>query len=370
MTAIPPDGVLLHVGLPGSSIDRLQAALRADPGALPRAGVALPLEGDQDRALLAIARRRGSDRSSERGRTLRQQLAAAAGRALLIGPSLGELRRAARGRLHAAVGRPQHVLITVPPLAQWLPARWEHAVRWGYSGSLSEFLELAATEPSALARRPFLSPWPSAIASGWTELGVPVTIAVDEAGAGALEQLLDLPPGTMAAAATASAAATGQSRPLSSVEVEFVRRVNLGLPTAQLRPRHYDRTVRAGLIAGLITERNPPPSEPPIGVDESQQQRIRELAGRELTALAGLAVDVAGDPQRLVRGHGARAGGASGPALPADVALAGLVGVHRQAVRTARPGPVPLPGVPAARLIWLAIRQPFLRSRERRGRAG
>ncbi len=143
-------------------------------------------------------------------------------------------------------------------------------------------------------------------------------------------ELLDLPAGAL------DPARADSNRSMTAAEAELLRSLNehatdWDWPT-------YQRTVRAGAVAGMVEGREPDPLEEPLRTPEHVVARAAEYGRASAAALAELGVEVHGDLGVLGEPVASAVGdpGPGSSEVPVEAAVASILGAIRGAQRQAR----------------------------------
>ncbi len=224
------------------------------------------------------------------------------------------------------------VVITLRPLARILASQWQQYMQNRMTTSYPAWLDTMFNHPEQTEVTP--SFWRrhrhDLLVRRWAEVAGAdrvTVVAVDETDRMMLlrtfEELLALRPETLTPRNVSA------NRSLTHPEVEFMRAFNLTFRARGWSEADYTRLVRFGAVRHL-QERRPPEDEPRVLTPRWALDRVLDLQGRMVEAIAATGVHVVGDLDSLRAGLADSQVGDNDPVtgLPADIPArfaAGLV---------------------------------------------
>jgi hypothetical protein len=345
---LPADAILLHLGFHKTGTTALQSVLAAARPVLLEHGVLYPgRRRSHHPAAMAmtnrtwgVGREGGWDPDERAWTRLARTAGRHPGRVVISSESFALTPAANAARMVADLGAARvHVVFTLRPVAALLSSSWQQYLKSGWTISYGDWLDQIVAELEPGARRSgfwLRNDYPT-IVGRWADLVGPDRIhlvCLDSADRGFLlrtfAQLLDLPEGVL------DPSLADSNRSMTAAEAELVRALNAEAegwdwPT-------YQRTVRAGAIAGMVEGRRPDPDEAPLRTPDSVVDRAAEYGLRAAGSLRALGVTVHGDLGVL----GERSAGAVGDPhdvpdrVPIEAAVASIVGAIRGAQRQAQ----------------------------------
>ncbi len=338
---LPPDARLLHIGLPKTGTTALQNAAAERRSELLRQGVRYPGSYPNHRvAVSGLMQRRwgwagpeSSTPSIQPWRDLLAEIEADPGRRSWIGHEfVSESDDATAARFGAELGPSLQVVITLRSFGSLLASSWQQFLKTGTSHPFEHWLKRVLASPPDQKVTPTFHRRndQAALVRRWADVAGPdqvTVIVVDkerpEALPTAFEELLGLHPGTLAVDRSDGLIA---NRSMSAIESELLRRLNLQLKQSRLGWRQYERLVRNGVAARLLSARTPDPDEPPVRLPDWAREVALERGAGYRDAIAASGVRVIGDLDQLAT---APPSGESGQltSIPIDAAVESLIGV-------------------------------------------
>jgi hypothetical protein len=169
----------------------------------------------------------------------------------------------------------QHVVLTLPPLAQVLPAAWQHYVRHRLRHPYDTWLEAVLSTPPR--------DWPTVV-SFWHRHHYDALVGRWVSVVG-VERLL---------VCIGDAPEPSSERSLTAAEAELVRLINVAFHHRKWPPQRYDHVVRRGVLREL-QRHSPSPDEPHIVTPGWAIDRANEIAAADAARIATSGVRVQGD---------------------------------------------------------------------------
>lgn len=344
---LPEDAILLHLGFHKTGTTALQSVLAASRPELLEHGVLYPgRRRSHHPAAMAMTNRTwgvGREGGWDPDHRAWDRLVRAAkkhpGRVLISSESFALTSDEAAARMVAELG-PQrvHVVFTLRPVAALLSSSWQQYLKSGWTIRYGEWLEqiMGELEPGARRSGFWLRNDYVGIVGRWAQLVGPDRVhlvCLDAGDRGFLlrtfGELLGLPDGVL------DPARADSNRSMTAAEAELLRSLNEH--TADWDWPSYQRTVRAGAVAGIVEGRQPGPGEPPLRTPEHVVQRTAEYGRESAAALAELGVVVHGDLEVLGEPVTSALGDpGQGPGeVPIDAAVEAILGAIRGARRQA-----------------------------------
>ncbi len=338
---LPPDARLLHIGLPKTGTTALQNAAAERRPELLRQGVRYPGRYPNHRVAVSglMGRRWGwagpesSTPSLQPWRELLTEIEVDPDRRSWIGHEfISESDDATAARFGSELGPSMQVVITLRSFGSLLASSWQQFLKTGTSHPFEHWLRrVLATPPDQKVTPTFHRRNDQAeLVRRWAGVAGPdhvTVIVVDKDRPKALptafEDLLGLQPGTLAVDRSDGLIA---NRSMSAIETELLRRLNVAVKQGGLGWRQYERLIRNGVAARLLTARTPGPDEPPVRLPEWAREIALERGAGYRDAIAASGVRVIGDLEQLAT---APPSGALGDldVISVDAAVQGLLGV-------------------------------------------
>lgn len=307
LTPIPPRSVLFHVGAMKSGTTAVQRAAHRRRSELREHGVRYP--GPAVNHFTPVAafmglRREGELPDPATWHELMSRVHAEQDRRVLLSHEWAcEADEETVGRFAEALGERLHVVITLRPLSGLLGSYWQEIVKNGQAAPpFGEWLrEALATPPGARQNTQWdrqsdqagmVRRWERAL--GPERVTVVIADKADPARVpSSLEQLLDLPAGTLTAAGADGGTA---NRSLSPAEAEFFRRQNHAFRRNRVPFREYALDYRRRSVARLLAT-EPDPSAGRIVLPQWAAEQAtthgREIAEQIATSGARVVGDLA-----------------------------------------------------------------------------
>lgn len=337
---LPPAARLLHIGLPKTGTTALQYAAAERRAELLRQGVRYPGDSVNHRiAVSGLMRRRwgwaGAESTTPSIKPWRQLLAeieADPDRRSWIGHEfVSESDDETAARFGAELGPSMHVVITLRSFGALLTSSWQQFLKTGTSHRFDSWLRRVLADPPDLKVTPTFHRRndQAALVERWARVAGAdhVTVVVvdkdrPEALPAAFEDLLGLRPGTLAVERSDGLIA---NRSMTARESELLRQLNLVVKQGGLGWREYERLIRNGVAARLLTARTPGPDEVPVRLPEWAREEALARGRRFRDAIAASGVRVIGDLDQLAT---APPSGEPGDldSIPVEAAVEGLAG--------------------------------------------
>lgn len=346
VTPIAPGEVLLHVGVHKTGTTALQAALAAARPVLAEHSVRYPGDArNQHAAVLAGAGKRYGWQDASAGAPPRRwwkDLVAETrfdGRSVISSEFLDDVGPEVARRIVDDLGGPGrvHVAVTLRAIGLILPSAWQQQVKKGTSLSYPQWLRaILSGKPTKRATKFWYRHDQVAQVRRWADIVGPerthaVIIAPGDRTAifRAFEGLLDLPGGLLG-----ESGGLVNNRSMTRAEAELLRRLNKEL-VGELKWEQFNSLIRRGLVFNMVERRDPGPDEPKLETPAWAARRAGELAGGFAEGIAGLGVDVIGDPAALAVPP--RSGRADRPDhIAVDAAVAAVAGLVQTALAQRR----------------------------------
>jgi hypothetical protein len=338
--AVPPGGVLVHIGPPKTGTTSLQVALARERPRLPEHGVLYPgLRQRHRREGEALLQRNRTDGKKSPASAwddlVREVRAAPLARVCISSENLARARPEHVRRIVSDLGSDRvHMVVVARRLDRLLPSAWQQRVKGvaetlTYGDWLTEVLE---ERPNSAAARTF---WRhhrlSETLREWLEQLPPERIMVvvgDESDRTGLlrvfEQLLGLPAGILVGDGSGSS-----NTSLTHERAELLRRLTVALGdrgTSEQRAEAGRTVLRVLLEVPRTEHEHSLPGLPPWAVT-----KVAEASLAQVEAIHSSGVRVAGDPAVLLVSSGGPAS-ALGPdpdVVPLDVAARALSALWR-----------------------------------------
>jgi hypothetical protein len=310
--AMPPNGVLLHIGVHKTGTTAIQAALADARSELKAAGVSYPgkLQA-QHRAALAVLQRpwgwntRGGaviDRSHfDR---LARRVTGTPGRVAISSEFFCE----APGDVATQVvrdlgGQRVHVVVTLRNLGRLLPSSWQQYLKYGLTTPYEKWLADVFAEPGASKNMTptfwkrhdhgdVLTRWSAAV--GPENVTVLILENVERSAMfRAFAQLLDVAPEMLESRMDLTS-----NRSMTAAEAELLVRLNKKVKK-ELQWDEYVRFVRRGVALGMVEGREPAADEPRLHTPDWALDAAALRGQRSAEVIRSLGVNVLGDVDAL-----------------------------------------------------------------------
>jgi hypothetical protein len=310
--AMPPNGVLLHIGVHKTGTTAIQAALADARSELKAAGVSYPgkLQA-QHRAALAVLQRpwgwntRGGavmDRSHfDR---LARRVTGTPGRVAISSEFFCE----APGDVATQVvrdlgGQRVHVVVTLRNLGRLLPSSWQQYLKYGLTTPYEKWLADVFAEPGASKNMTptfwkrhdhgdVLTRWSAAV--GPENVTVLILENVERSAMfRAFAQLLDVAPEMLESRMDLTS-----NRSMTAAEAELLVRLNKKVKK-ELQWDEYVRFVRRGVALGMVEGREPADDEPRLHTPDWALDAAALRGQRSAEVIRSLGVNVLGDLDAL-----------------------------------------------------------------------
>lgn len=337
---LPPAARLLHIGLPKTGTTALQYAAAEGRAELLRQGVRYPGSSLNHRvAVSGLMQRRwgwtGPESSTPSIRPWRQLLAeieADPDRRSWIGHEfVSESDDETAARFGSELGPSLHVVITLRSFGSLLASSWQQFLKTGTSHRFEHWLRRVLADPPDEKVTPTFHRRndQAGLVRRWADVAGPdqvTVIVVDKENPAALptafEDLLGLRPGTLTVEPSDGLVV---NRSLTAGESELLRRLNLVVKQGKLGWRQYERLIRNGAAARLLSARKPGPDEPRVLLPDWAREVALERGAAYRDAIAASGVRVIGELDQLATAP------ASGPpvepdSVPVDAAVECLAG--------------------------------------------
>ncbi len=356
---LPPDAVLVHIGMHKTGTTALQSTLWSIRRDLEPLGVHYPGRNEAHHQPARALQQRAVGWASEPEapppievwQQLAEQVRSRPARVVVSSEFFSGADEAAVQQLVGDLGPDRvHVVVGVRSVGPFAVSWWAQALKQGRTHTLEEWLQETFCRPESGEASAF---WkrsdPVTVIERWSQVVGPdrlTVVAIDEGDRtllpGTFEKLLDLPPGTIL-----DRPAPMVNRGLSAIESELVRRVNVAVRDKLTWPE-YASLIRYGLIRRLVEVRVPAADEPRMSLPEWVVPEVLREGERIVEGIESLNVRVVGDLRALARpprttGLSAQAVEARGVPLSAAVeAVAGAVaGATRGSWSLDKPRPAP-----------------------------
>lgn len=316
---LPPDAVLLHIGVHKTGTTAIQAALADARSELKASKVVYPgkLQA-QHRAALAVLQRHwgwntrgGAVLDTSHFEKLARRVRKNTDRVVISSEFFCETDEATTRRVVTDLGASRlHVIVTLRNLGRLLPSSWQQYLKYGLTTPYEAWLEDVFATPGSSKMSPtfwrrhdhgaVLTRWAEAV--GPQNLTVLVLEGVDRTAMfRTFAQLLDIDPDVLTARIDLTS-----NRSMTAAEAELLRMLNKRVKK-QMVWDDYVRYVRRGVALGMVEGRTPQADEPklvtpPWALDAAAVQgakaadTIAQLGVRVLGNLDALRVRVPDDP--------------------------------------------------------------------------
>ena len=342
VTAIPAQGVLLHVGVHKTGTTAIQAALADAREDLATHDVRYPgkLQAQHRAALAVLGRpwgwnaRGGGVLDREHFDRLAKRTAKASGRVVISSEFFCEApeQTAAEvvGDLSGSRQRPIQVVVTLRNLGKLLPSSWQQYLKYGLTTSYEKWLEDVFATPGSSKMTPtfwkrhahgdVIERWSSAV--GAENLTV---LILDDAPRDYMfqvfAQLLDVPEQLLTSRMDLTS-----NRSMTAAEAEVLVRLNKKVKKS-MQWGDYVRLVRRGVALGMVEGREPDPSESKLFTPQWALDAAHDAGNAAANSIEQSGVQVLGNLEALRTKLVAGEPGPSSDLLPVDAAVQALVSV-------------------------------------------
>lgn len=338
--ALPPHGVLLHVGVHKTGTTAMQAALSDARPDLRDANVLYPgKRGAQHRPALAVTQRTWGWK--ERGGaaydrkifdSLAREVGSHKGRVAISSEFFCEADLATAAEITAALGGDRvHVVITLRNLGRLLPSSWQQYLKYGLTARYEPWLQNVFDErkgsmtPSFWRRNAHgdvISRWKAAV--GQENVSVLIVDGVDRSSMfRTFAQLLGIEPEILVSRMNLTA-----NRSMTVAEAEMLRQLNKRVKT-DLTWDEYVKYVRRGVALGMVEGREPAPDEPRLHTPDWALDEAAKRGAESVNEIRELNVRVLGDLDVLAERVDSPQppAAAAGKFVPVDAAVQAVVTV-------------------------------------------
>lgn len=349
---IPPDGLLLHIGVFKTGTTALQETLRHSPDALAAADVVY--RGPSSWRFTPL--RTLAEADGPRWREIVTALAAHPGRRVVSSENLCGCTDPEAARIVSALGgdRPVHILITVRTLADLLPSTWQQLLKRGMAEPYEQWLrQVVADAPRGDGLFWRRNDFPAQVRR-WGALVGEDNLTVVVSDKRQPDRLLRITEGflDLAPQCLQFHPAGKSNESLTHAEAELLRRVNEAV-AEQLGEAQYHRLVRLGVFPGM--HRNRSRAADPIPLPSWAADEMVRIGAEQAAALRAAGVRVIGDIDALAALPATVSEHTGPPAvISMDTAAAALISGLRAATRAtaetpaAAAAPPERPAAPAA----------------------
>jgi hypothetical protein len=333
---LPPDAVLVHIGMHKTGTTAMQSVLSGLREDLAAKGVLYP--GDREAHHVEA---RALTRSTLGWQTapvpppdpavwddLAAQVRHASGRVVLSSEFFSSASAEQAAQLVQDIGPERtHILVGVRNLGPVAISSWQQTLKQGRVSTLDRWLKanFERTDPSEPPKWFWARFDPVTTLERWSKAAGPerVSVVVIRDGERALlpttfERLLDLPAGLLT-----ERPVPRSNRGLTAAEAEAVRQVNAHL-RGKLEWAEYDLMVRNGAIRRLVEHRQPGPDEPRPQLPAWVLDQVTVEGQRVADQITASGVNVIGDLADLsdpVRAAAPSNSPASGPSRSAETTV-------------------------------------------------
>jgi hypothetical protein len=340
---LPPDAVLVHIGMHKTGTTALQSLLAGNRDALGEHGVTYP--GDRE-AHHVHARSLTQFDVGWQGENpappphvwadLAADVTQTPGRVVLSSEFFSAARGDQPDRLVDDLGRARvHILLGVRAMSAVAVSAWQQTLKQGRLADVGQWAARNLPRDGRPPRnRTFWEQWDlGAQARRWVQAAGAdrVTIVAVDARdrqllPGTVEALLGLPPGLLSAQQPAKT-----NRGMTAVEAELVRQVNEAVRDKIDWPQYRD-IVRLGVIRTLVESRTPAPDEPKPALPPWAVAELEQAGRRAVEEIGATGARIVGRLEALAETEtetaGSAAGSARGPVttVPIDVGVRAVVG--------------------------------------------
>jgi hypothetical protein len=310
--AIPPGGVLLHIGVHKTGTTAIQAAFADARPDLKSAGVTYPgkLQAQHRAALAVLGRpwgwntRGGSVMDRSHFDKLARRAKAASGRVAISSEFFCEAPGDVASEVVRDLGGDNvRVVVTLRNLGRLLPSSWQQYLKYGLTTPYERWLtdvfagpgESKNMTPTFWKRHDHgdvLRRWSAAV--GPQNVTVLVLEDVDRSAQfRAFAQMLDVPPEILVSRMDLTS-----NRSMTAAEAELLVRLNKKVKKA-LEWNDYVRYVRRGVALGMVEGREPGPDEPRLHTPDWALDAAAERGSAAVDTIRSLGVNVLGDLDAL-----------------------------------------------------------------------
>jgi hypothetical protein len=311
-TSVPPNGVLLHVGVHKTGTTAIQAALADARPQLKAAGVTYPgrLQAQHRAALAVLGRpwgwntRGGAVMDRSHFDKLARKTGKTSGRVVISSEFFCEAPEdVAAGVVRDLGGERVHVVVTLRNLGRLLPSSWQQYLKYGLTTPYEQWLTDVFAAPGASKNMTptfwkrhdhgdVLQRWTDAV--GADHVTVLVLENVDRSAQfRAFAQLLDVEPDVLVSRMDLTS-----NRSMTAAEAELLVRLNKKVKK-ELQWDEYVRYVRRGVALGMVEGREPGPDEPRLFTPDWALDAAAERGSRSVDVIRSLGVTVLGDLDAL-----------------------------------------------------------------------
>ena len=342
VTAIPAQGVLLHVGVHKTGTTAIQAALADAREDLATHDVRYPgkLQAQHRAALAVLGRpwgwnaRGGGVLDREHFDRLAKRTAKASGRVVISSEFFCEAPAQTAAEvvldLSGSRQRPIQVVVTLRNLGKLLPSSWQQYLKYGLTTSYEKWLEDVFATPGSSKMTPtfwkrhahgdVIERWSSAV--GAENLTV---LILDDAPRDYMfqvfAQLLDVPEQLLTSRMDLTS-----NRSMTAAEAEVLVRLNKKVKKS-MQWGDYVRLVRRGVALGMVEGREPDPSEPKLFTPQWALDAAHDAGNAAANSIEQSGVQVLGNLEALRTKLVAGEPGPTSDLLPVDAAVQALVSV-------------------------------------------
>ncbi len=340
-SAIPSDGVLLHVGVHKTGTTAIQAALADARPDLLTHGVRYPgkLQAQHRAALALLGRpwgwnsRGGSVMDRRHFDALVRRSAKHDGRVVISSEFFCEAPEDKAKETVEALGGAQKVtvLVTLRNLGKLLPSSWQQYLKYGLTTPYEKWLEDVFATPGSSKISPtfwrrhdhgeVLTRWAGAV--GAQNVNVLVLEGVDRSAQfHTFAQLLGVPEEVLVSRKDLTS-----NRSMTAAEAELLVRLNKRVKK-QMQWTDYVRLVRRGVALRMVEGREPDPGEPTLVTPDWALDAAALEGAKSVQTIKELGVNVYGDLDALaVRVPSSKDQDTPVTDLPIDAAVAAVAAV-------------------------------------------
>lgn len=364
VSPVPPDGVVLHIGVHKTGTTALQAALADARDDLAEHSVRYPgrRQAHHAAAIAVIGKTWGWTNNGGQRKDLRnfdrlsRQIAAHPGRVIVSSEHWCESPDEVAAQTVAAFGPERvQVVITLRNVGNLLSSSYQQYLKYGLKARYEPWLEnlFAKDDGSRMSPSFWLRNHHDVVIERWARVVGPerVTAIVLEnvdrdAMFIAFAQMLGLP-----AEVLTSRMDLTSNRSMTAQEAELLRRVNVGVK-AEMNWTQYEQLVRYGVARTIVEGREPGPDEPRLVTPDWALDAAAERGAAAAQRIAALGINVVGDLDALAARIPSQApvDPAAMMELPMDVAVRAIE------VLVLKARELPLEKEPAVPSTWQRIR--------------
>jgi hypothetical protein len=306
LPALPPDAVLLHIGVHKTGTTAIQAALADAREQLLAHQVLYPgrLQAQHRAALAALGRtwgwnqRGGAVVPTRHLEAIAKEVAGFSGRAVISSEFFCEADAETAQRVVAMLGGKRvHIVVTLRNLGSLLPSSWQQYLKYGLESDYEPWLRDVFAEPGSSRKSPtfwrrhdhgaVVQRW--ADAAGSDQLTVLVLEEVDRAALFvAFAQLLGIPEDLLTSRMDLTS-----NRSMTAAEAELLLGVNRRVKR-ELQWPDYVRLVRRGMALAMVEKRQPNPTEPRVITPDWALDAAAQQGELVVAQIAAAGVRVAG----------------------------------------------------------------------------